>query len=142
MKRSGFDDPQVASVFAAYPDEFRTKLMQLRQLILDTAETAESVGELEETLKWGEPSYLTKNPKTGSTIRLNWKPSLGKRYAMYFKCTTPLVSTFRKLYPTRLKYEGNRAIVFDLDDEVPIDALRHCIELALTYHLVKDTLKD
>ena len=36
--------------------------MFLRQLIFETAAATEVVGELEETLKWGEPSYLT--PKT------------------------------------------------------------------------------
>lgn len=31
--------------------------MFLRQLILSTADSLEQVGELEETLKWGEPEY-------------------------------------------------------------------------------------
>jgi hypothetical protein len=32
------------------------------------------------------------------------------------------------------KFEGNRAIVFDLDETVPVDSLAFCIAAALTYH--------
>jgi len=31
----------------------------------------------------------------------------------------------------------NGAIVFDENDRVPIDALKHCIELSLSYHKIK-----
>lgn len=139
MKQVKFKNPEVATVFAAYPNRFRTKLMLLRQLIFDTAADIESVGEIEETLKWGEPSYLAKN---GSTIRINWKETLGDHYAIYFKCTSLLVPTFKKLYPKEFKYEDNRAIHFKLKDKVPIGKLCHCIRMALTYHLIKDKLKN
>jgi len=136
-----FKNPEVAAVFAAYPQKIRTKLMFLRKLIFDTAAKTEGVGELEETLKWGEPSYLTAKSKTGSTIRINWKESLGGQYAIYFTCTSLLVPTFRKMYPTEFKYEKNRAIVFNINEEIPIEKLRHCIKLALTYHRIKNKLK-
>lgn len=32
---------------------------------------------------------------------------------------------------------GNRAILFGIDEEIPEDALKTCIELALTYHSIK-----
>lgn len=96
MNQRVFNNPVVAAVFVAYPETFRTKLMFLRQLIFDTAEKTEGVGELEETLKWGEPAYLTSQTKSGSTIRINWKESLGNNYAIYFKCTTDLVPTFKE----------------------------------------------
>jgi hypothetical protein len=35
------------------------------------------------------------------------------------------------------RYEGNRAILFDEHDEVPVHELSHCIALAPTYHLPK-----
>jgi len=47
------------------------KLMQLRKLIFDVASATEGVGELEETLKWGQPSYLTSQSKSGSTINFH-----------------------------------------------------------------------
>ena len=141
MGQIEFKNPEVAAVFDAYPKKIRTKLLFLRKLIFDTAAETEGVGEIEETLKWGEPSYLTTKSKSGSTIRINWKKSLGQQYAIYFTCTTLLVPTFRKLYPTDFSYIANRAIVFNLNEEIPVEKLRHCIRLALTYHLIKNKLK-
>ena len=138
MKQIEFKEPEVAAVFAAYPEKFITKLMFLRELIFDTAAKTEGVGELEETLKWGEPSYLAKK---GSTIRINWKKKLGDQYAIYFKCTSLLVPTFKKLYPTEFEYEDNRAIHFNINDDIPVKKLSHCIKIALTYHTIKKKLK-
>lgn len=126
--------PEVADIFNNYPDHVLPKMMHLRQLILDTASDTNEVKKLEETLSWSEPSYKT---KTGSTIRMDWKQQQPDQYAMYFTCTTSLVDTFRKLYSSKLNFEDNRAIVFDLSEELPERELKHCISLALTYHKVK-----
>jgi hypothetical protein len=123
----------VAAVYDAYPPALRKKLMTLRALILDTAANTPSTGVMEETLKWGEPAYLTVN-QSGSTIRLAWKAKAPTRYAMYFNCNTTLVETFRALYPNDFRFEGNRAIVFELHDVVSLDALAYCVAAALTYH--------
>ena len=56
---SEIENPEVARIFAGYPQPMRNKMLRLRQLLLDTAAETESVNRLEETLKWGEPSYLT-----------------------------------------------------------------------------------
>ena len=53
---------------------------------------------------------------------------------MYFHCKTKLIDTFRELYRDKFKFEGDRAIVFDEDDDIPIEELKHCIALAMTYH--------
>lgn len=116
--------------------------MLLRQLIFDTAAEIKEAGELEETLKWGEPAYVTSQSKSGSTIRIDVKKADPSKYAMYFHCQTNLVDTFRKLYPDEFTYEGNRAIVFHRDDEIPLGELSHCISLALTYHLNKKPLRQ
>jgi len=131
------NNPEVVAVFKSYPKKIRAKLMFLRQLILETASATEGVGELEETLKWGEPSYLTPKTKSGSTIRIAWKKTQEEQYAMYFKCTANLVIAFRERYPTEFKYGGNRSIIFKIDDEIPVKELKSCISLALTYHLNK-----
>jgi hypothetical protein len=128
---------KVAAVFGSYPKELKSKLLALRELILDTALTTRGVGKLEETLKWGQPSYLTAESGSGTTVRIDAAKSQPGRYAIYFHCQTDLVATFRELYPTQLKYEGNRSILFDLKDDVPEDAVRHCVSLALTYHQKK-----
>ena len=127
----------VAQAFAAYPPRMRRKLLALRQLIFDTAATTDGVGQIEETLKWGEPAYLTAKSKSGSTIRIAWKKSHPSQYAMYFHCQTNLIETFRTLFPNKFKFEGNRSIVFNENDDVPIEALSFCVAAALTYHRAK-----
>src|ERR1700732_485179 len=134
---TGFSEPAVDAVFRAYPAPIRARLLALRRLIFDTAKTTKGVGRLEETLKWGQPSYLTAETKSGSTIRIDRVKSGAKRYAVYFHCQTDLVETFRELYPTELSFGGNRSMLLEAGDELPHAALRHCIALALTYHLNK-----
>lgn len=134
-----FQNLEVATVFDAYPEITRKRLIQLRRLILDTAAKTEGVGELEETLKWGQPSYLTPVSKSGSTIRIDRVKNGTADYAMYFHCQTSLVDSFRLTFGDMFKYEGNRAILFDDSDEIPVEALRHCISMALTYRLEKNT---
>jgi Domain of unknown function (DU1801) len=124
----------VAEVFAAYPPAIRKQLLELRQLIFDTAASIEAVGPLEETLKWGEPAYLSSKRKTGSTIRLGYKVARPDELAMYFNCQTNLIETFRTMFPKELKFVGNRAILFVAGDTLPKDALVFCIGASLTYH--------
>jgi hypothetical protein len=135
--RADFSDPAVSAVFSSYPKPINAKLLALRRLIFDTAKMTEGVGRLEETLKWGQPSYLTPETKSGSTIRIDQIKSAGNQYAIYFHCQTDLVETFRELYPSEFSYEGNRCILLDAAEKLPEPALRHCVALALTYHLKK-----
>ena len=83
------------------------------------------------------PSHLTPETESGSTIRIDQVKSAAGQYAVYFHCQTDLVATFRELYPRELSYGGNRSILLDAADELPQAALRHCVALALTYHLNK-----
>jgi len=127
-------NPDVAKKFQSYPDDIRLRLLHLRELIFDVAASTPTVGDLEETLKWGEPSYLAEG---GSTVRIGWKKSRPEYYAMYFNCNTKLVDTFKEVYSDSLDFEGNRAIVFHQDDKVPTRTLKHCIALSLRYHRIK-----
>jgi hypothetical protein len=125
----------IDAVFKAYPPSTKAKLLALRRLILDTARTTDGVGRIEEALKWGQPSYLTPETKSGSTVRIDHVE--GKQYAVYFHCQTDLVATFRELYPDKWSYGGNRCIFLSADEKIDDAALRHCIALALTYHSTK-----
>ena len=129
-----FTDAAVAQAFEAYPQNIRRRLLALRSLIYKTAAANPGVGELQETLKWGEPAYLPVASKSGSTVRLGWKKASPHQYAIYFNCQTDLVETFRTLFPKDFEFEGRRAIVFDDAAAVPTDALALCITAALTYH--------
>ncbi|HEY4972830.1 MAG TPA: DUF1801 domain-containing protein [Steroidobacteraceae bacterium] len=127
----------MAAVFSAYPEPLKARLLVLRRLIFETAEATAGVGALQETLKWGQPSYLTNQTKSGSTIRIDQVKGAPSRYALFFHCQTDLVESFRERYPRELSYGGNRSILLDTGHELPETALRHCIALALTYHLNK-----
>lgn len=126
--------PQVDKVFAAYPESVRNKMQFLRELVVETARETESIDVLEETLKWGEPAFMTKN---GSTLRMDWKEKTPDQYALYFQCTSRLVDSFRLAFDQTFQYEGNRAIVFQLNQKIPVEELKSCIKATLTYHKVK-----
>jgi Domain of unknown function (DU1801) len=131
-----FADPRVASLFKGCPPALRARLMALRELVFDTAAATAGVGPLTETLKWGQPSYLTEETGSGTTVRIDRLKS-GDGYAIYFHCQSGLVGQFRELYPDTFIYEGQRALRFGIKDRLPVRELRHCIALALTHHLRK-----
>ncbi len=135
-------DPMVRAAFEAFPPAVRRKLMSVGDLIYSVAGSTPGVGDLEETLKWGHPSYLTPSTKSGSTIRLGREKKTDGDFGIYFKCNTNLVASFKNLYGDRFRYEGNRAILFNVEDPIPARELRHCLALALTYHLNKKAGRD
>ncbi|MEX2485402.1 MAG: DUF1801 domain-containing protein [Brumimicrobium sp.] len=120
--------------FDSYPTEVRNKMQYLRELVIETANETEDINNLEETLKWGEPSFVTKN---GSTLRMDWKEKSPNQYAMYFQCSSRLMDTFRMVFDNKFQFEGNRAIVFQINQELPVMELKECIKATLTYHKVK-----
>ncbi len=134
MNTQPIDNLEVALVFDKYSAELRPKLLHLRDLILDTAANIDGVGTIEETLKWGQPSFLTHKPKSGTTIRIDHDSSEAGKYGMYVHCQSKVVETAQADYPTELTYEGTRAIVFNVDEPLPEPEVRHFIKLALTYH--------
>jgi len=133
--RAGSADA-ASAVFRSYPKTVGARLRVLRKLILDTARKTDGVGPLEEALKWGQVSYLTSESKSGSTIRIDQVKAAAGQIAIYFHCQTNLIETFRELYP-QLRFSGNRAILLDASERLPAPELRHCVALALTYHLNK-----
>jgi hypothetical protein len=105
--RGNLANPAVDAVFSSYPKPVKAKLLALRRLIFDTAAATRGVGKIEETLKWGQPSYLTPETKSGSTIRIDRIKSSASQYPVYFHCQTDLVEIFRELYPNEFTYRGN-----------------------------------
>ncbi len=127
-------NPKVIEIFNNYPKSVKHQLLHLRELVLSAASEIDGLEKLEETLKWGEPSYLTKH---GSTVRVDWKGKTPEQFAIYFKCTSRLVPTFKTIYKNKFEFEGNRAIIFKLNDKIPDAELKHCISMALRYHKIK-----
>ena len=127
----------VSAAYGAYPAPQRKALLGLREIILDVGEAMPGVGPVEEVLRWGQPSFVTPRTRAASTVRIDAVKGSTERYALYFICHTGLVDRFKELYPAEFTYEGNRALVFTVGETLPKAALRHCIGMALTYHLGK-----
>jgi len=131
-RRQPFADERVAAAFERHPLTVRKALLRLRERIFEVARDEPRVGRLEETLRWGEPAYIT-HPRTGTTVRIDAKTSAS--YSMFVHCQTDLLSTFRSLYPEAFEYIGSREVRFAASREPAPGPLRHCIALALTYRL-------
>ncbi|CTQ53714.1 hypothetical protein LP7551_02239 [Roseibium album] len=130
------ENPEVLRMIETYPDELRSALLELRSIIFETAEQNDNVGVLEETLKWGQPSYLTVRPKSGTTIRIDQDKSDSGDYAFYVNCQSSLVSEWRAMYP-HLIFGGDRSVHFRLDGPIPKEEISQMITMALTYHVGK-----
>jgi len=126
-------EESVKQKFTTYPDEIAILLHSLRDLILSVAEK-DGISDINETLKWGEPSYIS---KIGSTIRFDWKITSPQQYCIYFNCQTKLVETFKEVYGEKFRFEKNRAIVLSIHEIVPSKELSHCLSMALRYKKLK-----
>ncbi|MGB0846197.1 MAG: DUF1801 domain-containing protein [Thiolinea sp.] len=134
MKNTPAPTAAVAAKINSYPEPVSEALFHLRDLIYQVAGEYDEIGIIDETLKWGQPSYVTKN---GSTLRIDGNTKAPDRYFMYFHCQTRLIETFHLLYPDQFTFDGKRALVFSLHESLPENELRHCIAMALRYHLIK-----
>lgn len=130
-----FGDPQVEARLSGLPDPVAGALRGLRSLILETADGLPETGGLVETLKWGQPAYLPKRARVGTTLRIDAVKGEADAYALFFHCQSRLGATYREIYGDTLTIVGDRSIVLDATTPAPTEALRHCIALALTYHL-------
>jgi hypothetical protein len=121
--------------------EMKAALMDLRKLVLDTAGITEGVGPIEEELRWGQLSFITAQTKSGSTIRIDALRDDPAKYAIYVHCQSGLIDEFRSRYPKQMTYVDQRSIEFKLGQPLPMEELKHCIALALTYHSRKKMQK-
>jgi hypothetical protein len=124
-------DANVQAVFDRHRPELREKLVTLRAVILDVARE-ENVGQIEETLKWGQPAYLTASG-AGTTIRIDRDDSHGGALAIYVNCKSSLVGEWRDRFPDMV-FGGDRSLHLGLDADLGDARLKMCIADALTYH--------
>ncbi|WP_457588198.1 DUF1801 domain-containing protein [Ensifer canadensis] len=124
----------VAEVLSQHAATVRTRLLEVRDLIYIVAAETQGVGPLTETLKWGEPAYLTQASKSGTTIRLGVVKSAPGQGAVFFNCKTTLVENFRVHFGNSFVFEGNRALLLPTTGDLPTEPLSLCLRAALTYH--------
>ena len=130
---------EFAKAISVYEPQVQARLVELRQLVLDTAAKTEGVGKIEEALRWNQPSFLTPETRSGSTIRIDGLRKHPEKLALFFNCQSGLVESFKAHYSSTLTFEGNRSIVLNAKLALPKAALAHCISLALTHHSRKKT---
>ena len=123
----------VKKKFDAFPELANHQLMAVRKLIFDISGT-EHIPEITETLKWGEPSYLS---KYGSTVRLGWRSKYPDHISVFFNCKTSLVETFRELYRDDFQFIDNRELRLLIAKSIPMAQLMSCITMSLRYHKIK-----
>lgn len=121
-----FASQGVAAVFEDAPD-----LRALRTMIFDVAAELDAVGTVEESLKWGQPSYAS---KVGTPLRLGVPKGGG--VAIYAHCQSSVIPDFAALFGAEFEIEGTRAVHLD-PARIAAQAgpLRRLIASALTYKL-------
>ncbi len=128
-----FTDPAIEERFGSFPSTQRALLLRLRELILATASGSELPCGVDETLKWGEPSYAPVKARVGSAVRLGSFD--GERVAMYFNCQTSLVEQIRSVYGDALQYSKSRAVLFAVAEPLQAETVVACARMAFRYHL-------
>ena len=127
---------ELKAKYNSYPSSIKKEILELRELIFEVIEKDDEIDFYEETLKWGEPSFLTKS--SGSTLRINWKTKNPDSISLFVNCRTKIISIFKELYPNDFQYIGNREIRLSLNDPYSKNKLKKCIEVVLKYNLIKD----
>ena len=126
-----FQDEKMAGVFEAFEPDARASLLAVRGVIFDLAGEMADVEGVEESLKWGQPSYVPR-PKTGTPIRLGLTKS--DTPAIFVHCQTTLVSDLASDNAYGLETIDNRAVVLPSGDLAGHPGLRGFVRAALMYH--------
>ncbi|MEL6921805.1 MAG: DUF1801 domain-containing protein [Pseudomonadota bacterium] len=108
---------------------------ELKALIIKAAHERPEIGALGQSMKWGQPSFTPAKAGVGSSVRIETRAD--GEHALMFICTTGLVDTFRDIYGDTLAFDGKRAIRIPADGMSDAEALKHCVQLALTHKLRK-----
>ncbi|WP_299280488.1 hypothetical protein [uncultured Tateyamaria sp.] len=124
------------TLIAGWPGAAQHRFGQMRALFLDVAAQAD-IGPLDESLKWAQPAWRPRKPRIGSTLRLNWSPSVPDRLITYVDCKTDLAGQMATRFPGAFHNDGRRSLGFDLDTDLPTNALWQLAHLTFTYHLTK-----
>lgn len=128
-----FQTPQVKAAYDAFPEGQKEIALMLRDLVFAVAADTPEVGRVEETLKWGQPSFITPKTKSGSTLRIG--VTKAGDTGIYAHCGTSIISDYAATFPGDDRIDGNRGVLFATANEIVPDRLRHLIRHGLTYHL-------
>lgn len=125
---------EIAVAFGAFPKSEQDQLLQVRTLIFAVAAETDGIGSITETLKWGQPAYLTEQCKSGTTIRLGIAADMPDHGILFVHCRTSLIEEFRNQFADFGGFVGHRSIAMHVKEPLPSAMLSMCIHRALTYH--------
>lgn len=123
-------DPAVKGIIAAFPESTRLIAQELRSLVLEVADSLPEIDRLEETLKWGQPSYSS---SVGTPLRIGAHKS--GDCAIFTHCQSSVIGDFAAIHGDAFCIDGNRAVVFRAGEDLQPDLLRGFITHALTYKI-------
>ena len=120
----------IQTFYPTYSALEKQKLTELQKLIHKIAE--ESQLEIVESAKWGQLSFATPN---GTPLRIDRFSDT--QIALFVHCQTHLIEDWISLFSDTLNFSKNRAILFELDEPIPEEPLKICIDQAFNYHSKK-----
>lgn len=126
-----FPSEEVSSYYFNLTPMMLEKFMEIRNWIYELSEKDQRIGEIEECLKWGEPSFLTPKTKSGSTIRIAKVNEF--EFALYFNCKTTIAKEIAMEFP-EWNCDGKRALYFSVTKKLSKPKLIVCLKKALLYH--------
>ncbi|MGE8720984.1 DUF1801 domain-containing protein [Leptospira terpstrae] len=113
------------------------KFMEIRNWIYEISQANDQIGEIEECIKWGQPSFLTPITKSGSTIRIGKVNDA--EFALFFNCKTTIAQEIAIEFP-ELKCDGKRALYFAANQKLAKTKVISCLQKALLYHKRKSEI--
>lgn len=127
-----FQSEAVAKAFDDFEPKVGAALLELRELVFVVAAEIDRLAGVEESLKWGQPSYAPK-PKTGTPIRLGLTKSGDPTLLVH--CQTSLVADLEADNAHGLRTTDNRAVILPEHGVMDHPGLRGFVRAALTYHI-------
>ncbi len=127
-----------SKILKDHPAPLKSRLIDVRSLVLEIAETSDHIGVIEESVKWGQLSFATVRPKSGTPLRLGGDAGMGT-YSLFVPCSTRLISDFRDHSAGMFDYHGNREIRLNIDTPMPKSELSLFISATLSYYVDEKT---
>ena len=122
------------ALIAKWSGPAQQRLWACRAIFHDVAGAA-GIGDLDESLKWGQPSWRPIKPRTGSTLRVSWDSGDPDHLPLFVDCKTDLASRMQSLYPDLPQNDGRRRLAVDLTQPLPEQAIAHLAQMTFCYHL-------
>lgn len=126
-----FPSEEVSSYYFNLTPVMFDKFMEIRNWIYELSEKDPRIGEIDECLKWGEPSFLTPKTISGSTVRIAKVNEV--EFALYFNCKTTIAKEIAVEFPD-WNCDGRRAVYFSVSKKLSKAKLTTCLKKALLYH--------